>query len=118
MLCPSRVSTSCVLHLTERHGSSWCTDLSDPLQTLFFFFHNTSRIGLEFVVLCSTRPLESSWLMASDTLPTAAALRATLAARCGDAVPPGAWLAVASAASVTGADAYLCHLSRSIAAAQ
>lgn len=46
-----------------------------------------------------------------------AAVRATLATRCGDDSPCGAWQAAAAAAGVTGADAFLCHLSLSITTA-
>lgn len=56
----------------------------------------------------------------SGEFPTAASVRTALAIRCGDDAPfPGAWRAATAAvlAGVTGADAFLCHLSRSIAAA-
>lgn len=55
--------------------------------------------------------------MSSSPPPTADAIRTTLSARCGNDWPPGAWRAAATAAGVSGADAFLCSLSRSIAAA-
>lgn len=49
---------------------------------------------------------------------TAAARRSNLAARCSDDSPPGIWRVAAAAEGVLpGADAYLCHRSRSITAA-
>ena len=50
---------------------------------------------------------------ASSTSDTSA-IRAAFAARCGDDSPPGAWRLAAASAGVSGADAFLCHLSRSI----
>lgn len=52
----------------------------------------------------------------SAATPTAAVLRAVLTSRCGED-PPGAWQSTAAASGVSGADAFLCHLSRSIASA-
>lgn len=55
--------------------------------------------------------------MASASSESVAALRAALAARCGDDSPPGPWRAAAAAAGVSGADAFVCKLSSSIVAA-
>jgi hypothetical protein len=44
--------------------------------------------------------------------------RAFIGARCSDDSPPGAWRAAAAAAGVDGADAFLCHLGRSVARVQ
>jgi hypothetical protein len=49
--------------------------------------------------------------------PSAVDFRAALVSRCGDSSPPGAWRAAAATAGVSGADAFLCHLGRSIVAA-
>jgi hypothetical protein len=48
---------------------------------------------------------------------SASAFRSALVSRCGHNSPPGRWQAAAAAAGVSGADAFLCHLGRSIAAA-
>ena len=57
----------------------------------------------------------------SDTAASSAyvvsTIHATLTARCGDDLPPGAWRVAAASAGVSGADAFLCHLSRSIVGA-
>jgi len=49
--------------------------------------------------------------------PAACANGPTLLARCGGDSPSGAWQVAAASAGVAGADAYLCHLSKSIAGA-
>lgn len=49
--------------------------------------------------------------------PSVAALRADIASRSAADATPGAWQAAAAAAGVSGADACLCHLGRSIAEA-
>ena len=49
--------------------------------------------------------------------PSAVNFRAALVSRCGAGSPPGAWHTAAAAAGVSGADSFLCHLGRSIAAA-
>lgn len=46
--------------------------------------------------------------------PTASVFRAALAKRCGEDAPFGFWRVPAAAAGVSGADAFLCHLGRSI----
>jgi len=48
---------------------------------------------------------------------SASAFLSALVSRCGAGSPPGAWQTAAAAAGVFGADAFLCHLSRSIAGA-
>lgn len=48
---------------------------------------------------------------------TAGSIRAILARRCTADWPTGAWRDSAAAVGVSGADSFLCHLSRSIAAA-
>ena len=53
----------------------------------------------------------------ASSVPSVCATRATLLARCGDDSPPGAWRGAAASAGVTGADAFLCYLSRSIVGA-
>ena len=53
---------------------------------------------------------------ASVPVPADAA-RAALRARCGNDSPAGAWQAAAAAAGVSGPDAFLCHLGRSVCAA-
>ena len=53
----------------------------------------------------------------TSSKPAASAIGPALSARFGDDSPPGAWKVAAASEGVAGADAFLCHLSRSIAAA-
>ena len=79
---------------------------------------NTNLITLHYSEMIAARKCARYTVVyVNASPPSPAAVRPALAARCADDSPPGAWKAAAVSAGVAGADAFLCHLSRSITGA-